>query len=67
MYNLFHHHLLSTNRNFRLAVAHEEMNPRKRNTMEDVHRIRQNLLGAVDDSYSYFGVYDGNQYIFIIH
>lgn len=31
--------------------------------MEDVHRIRQNLLGAVDDSYSYFGVYDGMLYI----
>lgn len=26
------------NKNYRMAVAHEEMNSRRRNTMEDVHR-----------------------------
>jgi hypothetical protein len=34
------------------------MNPRRRNTMEDVHRIIENLLGE-DDSFSLLGVYDG--------
>ena len=47
-------------RAFRLAVAHEEMNPRKRNTMEDVHRIVDNLIKNDTELYSYFGVYDGN-------
>jgi hypothetical protein len=27
-----------------LACAHEEMNPKRRNTMEDVHRIVPNLI-----------------------
>ena len=46
--------------NYRLAVAHEEMNPRRRNTMEDVHRIVHDLMGSSDGSVtSYFGVYDG--------
>ena len=44
--------------NYRLVCAHEEMNPRRRNTMEDVHRIVGSLPGAPD--YSYFGVYDGH-------
>lgn len=47
--------------NYKLAVAHEEMNPRRRNTMEDVHRIVHDLMGSSDDSViSYFGVYDGH-------
>jgi serine/threonine protein phosphatase PrpC len=45
-------------RNYRLACAHEEMNPRRRNTMEDVHRIIPSLPGAPE--YAYFGVYDGH-------
>lgn len=44
--------------NYVLATAHEEMNPRRRNTMEDVHRIVPSLPGAPE--YSYFGVYDGH-------
>lgn len=44
--------------NYRLAVGHEEMNPRRRNTMEDVHRIIPSLEGSPE--YSYFGVYDGH-------
>jgi len=46
------------NRNYKTAVSHEEMNPRRRNTMEDVHRIVANLKGS--EEYSYFGVYDGH-------
>ncbi len=45
--------------NFRLAMAHEEMNSRRRNTMEDVHRI----LPALDEKlpkHSYLGIYDGH-------
>jgi len=40
------------------ASSHAEMNPRKRNTMEDVHRIVPALDG--DSSTSYFAVYDGH-------
>ena len=44
---------------YRLAVAHEEMNSRRRNTMEDCHRV----LPIIDEdlsSYSYFAIYDGH-------
>jgi serine/threonine protein phosphatase PrpC len=44
--------------NYRFVCAHEEMNPRRRNTMEDVHRIVGSLPGAAE--YSYLGVYDGH-------
>jgi len=44
--------------NYIAASAHEEMNPRRRNTMEDIHRIVPNLKGS--EEYSYFGVYDGH-------
>ena len=44
--------------NFSLAVVHEEMNPRRRSTMEDVHRIVPNLDGS--DELSFFAVYDGH-------
>ena len=44
--------------NFALACAFEEMNPRRRNTMEDVHRVVKSLKGSPE--YSYFGVYDGH-------
>lgn len=44
--------------NYKLACSHEEMNPRRRNTMEDVHRIIPTLQGS--SGYSYFGVYDGH-------
>ena len=44
--------------NFIMATSHEEMNPRRRNTMEDVHRVIPSLKGSPD--YSYFGVYDGH-------
>ena len=43
---------------YRLAVDHSEMNPTRRNTMEDAHRIVPGLDG--DSSTSYFGVYDGH-------
>jgi len=52
----------STSRRYRYAVAHEEMNSRRRNTMEDCHRI----IPVMDDTnpilqnYSYFGIYDGH-------
>ena len=44
--------------NYIAAMAHEEMNPRRRNTMEDVHRIVPALKGIPE--FSYFGVYDGH-------
>lgn len=44
---------------YRLAVAHEEMNSRRRNTMEDCHRILPTLEGELS-KYSYFGIYDGH-------
>ncbi|GMH82856.1 hypothetical protein TrVE_jg2144 [Triparma verrucosa] len=37
---------------------YEEMNPTKRNTMEDVHRVVPNFLGSADKSY--LAVYDGH-------
>ncbi len=45
-------------KNYTLACAAEEMNPRRRNTMEDVHRMIPNLGG--DSNLSYFAVYDGH-------
>eukprot|EP01031_Cornospumella_fuschlensis_P034669 gene34669-41983_t len=45
--------------NFRLAVAHEEMNSRRRNTMEDVHRILPQLHDSLPQ-YSFLGIYDGH-------
>lgn len=45
--------------NFKFATAHEEMNSRKRVTMEDCHRI----LPVLDESlprYSFIGIYDGH-------
>lgn len=53
------HHETYTSKNFRLAVAHEEMNSRRRNTMEDVHRVLPVLHEKLSD-YSYIGVYDGH-------
>ena len=45
----------------RKCVSHEEMNPRRRNTMEDVHRYRPELLRDEQGTvYSYFGIYDGH-------
>jgi hypothetical protein len=44
--------------NYSLACSHEEMNPNRRNTMEDVIRVVPVLGG--DESMSYFGVYDGH-------
>lgn len=49
----------STSINFRMAVAHEEMNSRRRNTMEDVHRVLPVLHENLPD-YSYLAVYDGH-------
>lgn len=43
---------------YQLACAHAEMNPRKRNTMEDCHRIIPSFND--DSSMAYFGVYDGH-------
>ena len=49
-------------KNYRYAVAHEEMNSRRRNTMEDCHRIISVLDSNHEDlkNYSYFGIYDGH-------
>jgi hypothetical protein len=44
---------------YRLAVAHEEMNSRRRNTMEDCHRILP-TLNEGPNNFSYFGIYDGH-------
>ena len=44
--------------NYALTVSHEEMNPNRRNTMEDVIRVVPALGG--DETMSYFGVYDGH-------
>lgn len=49
--------LISPN-NYPLACAHDEMNPRRRSTMEDCHRVISAL--GDDESLSYFGVYDGH-------
>ena len=60
--NIGSHTQIFTSRHFKFAVAHEEMNSRRRNTMEDVHRI----LPQLDPShptlseYSYIGIYDGH-------
>ena len=43
---------------YRFACAHAEMNPRKRNTMEDVHRVTPDF--NEDPNLAYFGVYDGH-------
>lgn len=51
--------LMVSSDNFRLAVAHEEMNSRRRNTMEDVHRIRS-VLHETLPLHSYLGIYDGH-------
>ena len=48
--------------NYVMAVAHEEMNSRRRNTMEDVHRIVP-VLDSTDENlknWSYLGIYDGH-------
>jgi hypothetical protein len=45
--------------NYKVAYAHGEMNPKKRHTMEDVHRVTPVLDGM--PLYSYFGVYDGKK------
>lgn len=52
-------HETFTSKNFKLAVAHEEMNSRRRNTMEDVHRVLPILHEKLPD-FSYLGVYDGH-------
>jgi serine/threonine protein phosphatase PrpC len=43
---------------YKLACAHAEMNPRKRNTMEDCHRVTPHFNN--NESLAYFGVYDGH-------
>lgn len=45
---------------YKLACQHEEMNPRKRHTMEDCHRIIPKLLEQQNSIFSYFAVYDGH-------
>lgn len=55
---LTEHTLVPFNR-YRFAVAHEEMNSRRRNTMEDCHRILPSL-GPGLETFSYFGIYDGH-------
>jgi serine/threonine protein phosphatase PrpC len=52
---------------FRMYSSHEEMNPKRRNTMEDCYRIVPNLIKLTDNNdpsitstFSYFGVYDGH-------
>lgn len=44
--------------NYKLVSVCEEMNPRRRNTMEDVHRVVP-VLGGREDL-SYLAVYDGH-------
>mmetsp|Transcript_29626 Transcript_29626/g.42308 ORF Transcript_29626/g.42308 Transcript_29626/m.42308 type:complete len:293 (+) Transcript_29626:1399-2277(+) len=52
----------SNSRRYRYAVAHEEMNSRRRNTMEDCHRIIPVMdeTHSILQNYSYFGIYDGH-------
>lgn len=50
---------ISRSKNYKLAVAHEEMNSRRRNTMEDVHRMLP-VLHEKLANYSYLGIYDGH-------
>lgn len=48
--------------NYALATAHEEMNSKRRNTMEDVYRIVP-VLDSTDSklkNWSYLGIYDGH-------
>jgi serine/threonine protein phosphatase PrpC len=45
--------------NFVLAVAHEEMNSRRRNTMEDCHRILAHISPSLPQ-YSLLAIYDGH-------
>lgn len=51
---------------FREYTAHEEMNPKRRSTMEDCYRVLPDLFkdnNAYTDTqslFSYFGVYDGH-------
>ncbi len=45
--------------NFTLAVAHEEMNSRRRNTMEDCHRILPHLSSDLS-AFSFLAIYDGH-------
>lgn len=53
------HELFNSSGSYKMAVAHEEMNSRRRNTMEDCHRILP-TLGDGLENYSYFGIYDGH-------
>jgi serine/threonine protein phosphatase PrpC len=56
--------------NYKFACAHEQMNAKKRSTMEDCHRIVPDLLESLQNVdtqnksnlglFSYFGVYDGH-------
>ena len=46
-------------RGYKAAYAHGEMNPKKRHTMEDCHRVLP-VLSPDLPQYSYFGVYDGH-------
>jgi serine/threonine protein phosphatase PrpC len=46
-------------RSYKFASAHGEMNPRKRHTMEDCHRVLPQLAADLPQ-YAYFGVYDGH-------
>jgi serine/threonine protein phosphatase PrpC len=50
--------IAESRRNFRCVCSHDEMNPKRRSTMEDCHRIIESLGG--DSNLSYFGVYDGH-------
>lgn len=54
-----HHHLSVSCSNFVLAVAHEEMNSRRRNTMEDCHRILAQISPSLPQ-YSMLAIYDGH-------
>ena len=63
-------HSMSVCSNYKFACAHEQMNAKKRSTMEDCHRIVPDLLESLQNIntqnkkdlslYSYFGVYDGH-------
>ena len=50
---------IETPRGYIAAYAHGEMNPKKRHTMEDCHRVLP-VLSPDLPQYSYFGVYDGH-------
>ena len=63
-------HSMSVCSNYKFACAHEQMNAKKRSTMEDCHRIVPDLLESLQNVntqnkkdlslFSYFGVYDGH-------